>query len=142
MRRRAPRAEAMAWRSRRPGRPPAGLLLAVLLAATLPLACGDGRSLVVTATAYNSHPSQTDREPTVAAWGDELEPGMRAIAVSPDLLDHGLEHGTKVFIEGFSGPYTVLDKTAGRRQRHIDIYMGDDIERARRWGVRRVRIRW
>ena len=47
------------------------------------------RSMVVTVTAYNSVPEQTNDEPTTTAWGDELKPGMKAVAVSPDLLKEG-----------------------------------------------------
>ena len=100
------------------------------------------RSLVVKASAYNSLAGQTSGDPTLAAWGDVLEPGMKAIAVSRDLIDLGLTHGTHVRIEGLPGEYRVLDKMARRWTRKIDIYMGDDVEAARDWGVREVRIHW
>ncbi len=98
--------------------------------------------LVVTATAYNSLPEQTSGDPSRGAWGDRLKPGMRTIAVSRDLLRLGLRRGTKVRIEGLPGEYTVLDKTAARWRRRIDIYMGTDREAALRWGKRSVRIVW
>lgn len=120
--------------------------LATVVVVTLALAggfgCRERHSLEVTATAYNSVPSQTDDRPTRAAWGDELEPGMKAIAVSPDLLEHGLTRGTRVRIEGLPGAYEVLDKTHSRFRRRIDVYMGTDVERAREWGRREVRITW
>jgi 3D (Asp-Asp-Asp) domain-containing protein len=100
------------------------------------------QELVVTATAYNSLPGQGTGDGTVAAWGDRLEPGMRSIAVSRDLLDLGLGRGTRVRIEGLAGEYVVLDKMHGRWRRKIDVYMGTDREAARRFGVRRVRISW
>ena len=100
------------------------------------------RSLVVAASAYNSLAGQTSGDPKLAAWGDVLEPGMNAIAVSRDLIDLGLTHGTRVRIEGLSGEYRVLDKMARRWTRKIDIYMGDDVDAARAWGVREVRIHW
>lgn len=100
------------------------------------------RELVVTATAYNSLPGQTSGDPTLAAWGDRLQPGTRAIAVSPDLLELGLTRGTAVRIEGLPGEYEVLDKMPRRWTRSIDIYMGTDRAAARRWGRRRVRIFW
>ena len=99
-------------------------------------------SLLVTATAYNSVPDQTEGNPAFGAWGDKLEPGMKAIAVSPDLIEIGLVHGTRVRIEGLPGEYTVLDKMPARWQRKIDIYMGEDVSAARQWGKREVQIRW
>lgn len=99
-------------------------------------------SLEVTATAYNSLPGQTWGDPTLAAWGDRLKPGMRAIAVSRDLVDMGLTHETRVRIEGVPGTWRVLDKTHRRWTRRIDLYMGVDVKAARRWGKRKVRIYW
>ena len=96
----------------------------------------------MTATAYNSLPGQTSGDPTLAAWGDRLEPGMKAIAVSRDLLELGLTRGRRVRIEGLPGEYRVLDKTAARWTRRIDIYMGTDRERALAWGKRSVEIHW
>ncbi|MFC1896234.1 hypothetical protein ACFL0Q_06185 [Thermodesulfobacteriota bacterium] len=100
------------------------------------------RSMMITATAYNSVPSQTDSEPLVAAWGDRLEPGMKAVAVSRDLIHKGLTRGTTLKIEGLEGEYVVLDKTARRFKKRIDIYMGTDVEKAKQFGVRQVRIYW
>jgi 3D (Asp-Asp-Asp) domain-containing protein len=118
--------------------------LALALALLAPVACTAGaeRTLLVKASAYNSLPGQTAGNPRLAAWGDVLEPGMRAIAVSRDLLELGLVRGTRVRIEGLPGEYAVLDKMARRWRRRIDIYMGDDVEAARAWGVREVRIHW
>lgn len=99
-------------------------------------------SMRVTASAYNATPGQTNPEhPTLAAWGDTLHPGMRAIAVSRDLIGLGLTHGTRVAIEGLSGTYVVRDKMHRRWRRRIDIYMTDP-ETAREWGLRTVTIRW
>ena len=100
------------------------------------------RSLVVTATAYNSLPKQTNAQPHVAAWGDPIIPGMKVIAVSPDLISEGLDHRTPVKIEGFPGVYLVLDKMNERWKKRIDIYMGQDLEAARAWGKRKVEISW
>ena len=99
-------------------------------------------SLKVTATAYNSLAYQTDGHPTIAAWGDKLKPGMKAIAVSRDLIPMGLTHGTKVKIDGIAGIYNVLDKINRRFSKRIDIYMGNDIKAAKEWGKREVIIRW
>lgn len=100
------------------------------------------RTLVVEATAYNSVSHQTNSEPWVGAWGDRLNPDMKAIAVSRDLLEEGLTRGVEVEIEGHEGTYRVLDKMGRRWKRRIDIYMGEDIDAARAWGVREVRIHW
>jgi 3D (Asp-Asp-Asp) domain-containing protein len=116
--------------------------LCVVLLAPAACAAEGERTLVVTASAYNSLPDQTVGSPRLAAWGDVLEPGVRAIAVSRDLLELGLTRGARVRIEGLPGEYVVLDKMARRWRRKIDIYMGDDVEAARAWGVREVRIRW
>lgn len=95
------------------------------------------RALRVVASAYNSLPSQTTRKrPAVAAWGNKLKPGMRAIAVSRDLIRKGLKRGTRVRIQGLPGVYVVRDKMAPRWRNKIDIYMGRDVARARDYGVR------
>jgi 3D (Asp-Asp-Asp) domain-containing protein len=106
---------------------------------------GDGtetRTLVVTATAYNSVVSQTGDHPNLGAWGDTLRPGMKSIAVSRDLIARGLGHNARVRIEGLEGEYVVKDKMNKRWTEKIDIYMGTDVEAARRWGKRKVRITW
>ncbi len=100
------------------------------------------RTLEVTATAYNSLPDQGQGDPTIAAWGAKLRPGMKAIAVSRDLIQLGLTNGVEVRIDGLPGTYTVLDKTAKRWKRRIDIYMGTDVKAARQWGNRKVTIHW
>ena len=100
------------------------------------------QSATVTATAYNSLRSQADHTPDIAAWGDKLEPGMKTIAVSRDLLAQGLTRGMRVKIEGLEGEYVVLDRMPSRWSKRIDIYMGEDVRAARNWGVREVEIRW
>jgi 3D (Asp-Asp-Asp) domain-containing protein len=100
------------------------------------------RSMIVTVTAYNSVPSQTDSEPLVAAWGDRLKPGMKVVAVSRDLLQEGLSRGATLRIEGIEGEYLVLDKMATRFKRRVDIYMGGNVKKANQFGVRQLRIYW
>ena len=92
-------------------------------------------------TAYNASVAQTDGDPWVAAWGDKLRPGMRAIAVSRDLLSLGFGHGTRVEIDGLPGHYRVLDKTHRRWTRRVDLFMGNDVRKALNWGKRKMRIR-
>ncbi len=100
------------------------------------------RSLLVTVTAYNSVPEQTDSTPNITYWDDVLTPGMKSIAVSPDLIKRGLTHGVKVRIEGLQGEYEVLDRTNKRFRKRIDIYMGIDVEKALQWGKKKRRIFW
>jgi len=100
------------------------------------------KEVTVTAYAYNSTKAQTDGRPEETASGHDLEPGMKAIAVSRDLEELGLTFGTKVRIEGLAGTWTVLDRMHPRNRRAIDIYMGVDVAAARRWGKRTVTVRW
>jgi 3D (Asp-Asp-Asp) domain-containing protein len=94
----------------------------------------------VEATAFNSLPGQTHGDPNVTAFGARLEPGMRVIAVSDDLYAQGLREGVQVRIEGLPGAWTVGDRMSSRWSRRIDIYMGEDEDAARDWGVRRVKV--
>ena len=123
----------------------AALCAVVLALLAAPASRGDGNdggTLVVTASAYNSLADQTSDEPGIGAWGDALRPGVNAIAVSRDLLELGLTRGVEVSIEGLPGTYRVLDKMHARWKRKIDIYMGEDVQAARRWGVREVTLHW
>ncbi|MES1941736.1 hypothetical protein T5B8_15934 [Salinisphaera sp. T5B8] len=119
----------------------------VLLCASISSATADSvewKELSVSATAYNSVAWQTTaNKPSIAAWGDELRPGMRAIAVSRDLIKQGLTHGARVKIEGMPGVYVVRDKMNRRWSNKIDIYMGKDVDAAREFGVQHdLRISW
>lgn len=99
--------------------------------------------LTVTATAYNSFPGQTSYEhPEITAWGDSIKPGVKWIAVSRDLLRRGLRHNTLVKIDTFDGIYIVKDKMHPRWQNRIDIYMGEDRNKAKEWGRRKVEIQY
>ena len=101
------------------------------------------RKLRVVATAYTSHRSQTDSTPFLAAWNNRIRPGMKIIAVSPDLIrKYGITNGVRVKIGGLPGTYVVRDKMNPRLHNHIDIYMGTDRRRALRWGRRRVVLYW
>lgn len=121
----------------------------VLMLISLTLSgCGEEKekwtwnSMEVTATAYNSLASQTNALANIAAWGDTLSPGMKCIAVSRDLLKKGLKYNTPVKIEGFEGVYLVKDKMNKRWENRIDIYMGNDVEKAREWGRKKVTIQY
>ena len=98
-------------------------------------------TLNVMATAYNSTEAQTKKGNIgIAAWGDTLRPGIKAIAVSRDLIDSGLTHNTEVMIEGFEGTYLVKDKMNKRWTNKIDIYMGLNEEKAINWGKQEIEI--
>jgi 3D (Asp-Asp-Asp) domain-containing protein len=127
------------------------LFLLLIGIATLS-SCGSGGSggtsgiqydtIKVTATAYNSVEAQTKKgDPTLAAWGDILKPGMKSIAISRDFLKEGiLEHNSEVLIEGLDGTYIVKDKMNKRWTRKIDIYMGLDEQAARNWGKKEIEM--
>jgi len=107
------------------------------------IGCGKkDNSLEVMATAYTSNPTETDSTPSLTAWGDTLRPGIKAIAVSRDLIKIGLSHGVEVSIDGLNGKYIVLDKMNKRWKRKIDIYMGLDVKKAKKWGKKKVVIHW
>jgi len=97
-------------------------------------------SITVRASAYNSLAYQTSAQPQIAAWGDSLKPGMKCIAVSKDLLQKGLKHNTEVKLAGHKGLYLVKDKMNSRWKNRIDIYMGEDVAKAKHWGVKRIKI--
>ncbi|WP_062054155.1 3D domain-containing protein [Sediminicola sp. YIK13] len=98
-------------------------------------------SIRVTATAYNSLPSQTTAlHSNITAWGDTLRPGMKCIAVSRDLIKMGLKHNTMVRIDTSSQIYLVKDKMHTRWRKKIDIYMGVDRAKAIEWGRKKVQL--
>ncbi|MEM1257169.1 MAG: hypothetical protein AAGH81_01480 [Bacteroidota bacterium] len=94
----------------------------------------------VTVSAYNSVSWQTDSDPNITAWGDTLRPGLKAIAVSRDLLELGLLHNTMVRIDTFPDTFYVKDKMNRRWRNRIDVYMGTDVKAAREWGRRKLII--
>ena len=95
-----------------------------------------------TATAYTSSTQETDATPYLAAWRNRLSPKVKSIAVSRDLLDIGLTNGMKVRIKGLEGEFLVLDKMNKRWTNRIDIYMGDNRQKALNWGRRDVVVYW
>ena len=98
-------------------------------------------TLKVTSSAYNSVAAQTTAtNPAIAAWGDTLKPGLRAIAISRDLLDSGLYYNQQVFIQGFDSAFYVKDKMNRRWKNKIDVYLGLDVDSARAWGLKELEI--
>lgn len=107
--------------------------------------CGgaDWQSKTVVASAYNATEAQTKKGNIgLTAWGHQLQVDDKAIAVSRDLIAEGLGNGARVKIEGLDGVWIVRDKMNKRWTQKIDIFMGDDADAAREWGVREVTIRW
>ncbi len=101
------------------------------------------KSMEVTVTAYTLREAETKKGHIgLAAWGDQLVPGMKSIAVSRDLIKAGLTHNTEVRIEGLEGTYVVRDKMNKRWKNKIDIFMGHNLKAARQWGKRKLVIRW
>ena len=100
----------------------------------------DWDTICVTATAYNSVGYQTQDNPRITAWGDTLRPGMNAIAISRDLLKLGLDHNSKIKIEGFDSIFLVKDKMHYRWRNKIDIYMGENVDKAREFGRKKLNI--
>ncbi len=96
----------------------------------------------VKATAYTSSTIETDADPYLAAWRNKLNPTVPSIAVSRDLLDIGLTNGMKVRIKGLKGEFLVLDKMNKKWKNKIDIYMGNDRQKALNWGKRKVIVYW
>tara|TARA_R110002050_G_C8852697_1_gene506808 strand:+ start:472 stop:882 length:411 start_codon:yes stop_codon:yes gene_type:complete len=124
----------------------------IILFMSLSVICCEDKSLdekydwvpiQVTATAYNSLPYQTSYEhPAITAWGDSIKPGLKWIAVSRDLLNKGLVYNTMVKIDTFEGVYLVKDKMHSRWKNRIDIYMGENVDKAKEWGRRKVTIKY
>ncbi|GAB6038589.1 hypothetical protein JCM15519_31480 [Fundidesulfovibrio butyratiphilus] len=99
------------------------------------------KTLTVRALAYTAQSVGRGKLPK-AANGQTLTPDIAAIAVSPDLLEHGLVFDKKVRIEGLDGEYTVMDTMSPRHENTIDIYFGHDMSAARQWGSRELTISW
>jgi 3D (Asp-Asp-Asp) domain-containing protein len=127
----------------------ATLFLALAVTALLPtaqaaLAEQGQQSRWVTATAYTSRPSEiANKKSKKTACDDQLTPESKGqtIAVSSDLAQAGLKCGTVVTIEGVSSGFVVTDRVPGKRN-HIDIYVGKDVQMAKEWSRRKVKITW
>ncbi len=96
--------------------------------------------MTVTATAYNSIVAQTDSTPHIGACNVPIV-SRKAIAVSRDLFEMGLNCGTKVKVHGV-GEFVVLDRMHERWERRIDIHRGKRVRKAVAWGERKVRVSW
>jgi len=86
-------------------------------------------------TAYNSECCQTDDTPYIAAWNNQVYPGM--VAVSRDLENVGLGRGVNVYIDGER--YVIDDRMHKRKKNQFDIWMINR-EDAEKWGVQEKEI--
>lgn len=122
------------------------LAVTVLLPAAQAALAEEGQqSRWVTATAYTSRPSEiTHKKSKKTACDDQLTPASKGqtIAVSFDLVKAGLKCGTVVTIEGVSSGFVVTDHLPGKHRNHIDIFVGKDVQMAKEWSRRKVKITW
>ncbi|EHJ47501.1 hypothetical protein DFW101_1493 [Solidesulfovibrio carbinoliphilus subsp. oakridgensis] len=103
----------------------------------------DAKALRVKAMAYTGcSPRKKSKRTPRGAWGDPLTRDAKAVAVSPDLLEMGLDRGDVISIEGLPGKYKVLDVMHDRHDKSIDIFYGDDQCGALQWGKRTLTITW
>lgn len=99
-------------------------------------------TMQVTASSFTLAEEETKRGNIgLTAFGDQLEPGDKAIAVSRDLIKQGLTHGTKIRIDGLPGTYTVQDKMNRRWKDKIDILFKKR-SRALEWGRQKIEIEY
>lgn len=113
-------------------------LLGLALAACSPR----GEVATVTVGAFSIGLRGPDDEPIRGKWGDELKPGIKALAVSPDLVARGLSRGTRVRIEGMPSSYRVRDQLADGTRERVEIFMGTDAASVERFGEHRMQIWW
>ena len=79
-------------------------------------------------------------DPNITAWGDTLKPGMKAVAISRDLLKQGFQYNTMIRIDTLPDTFYVKDKMHWRWKKRLDIYMGTDVKMAREWGRKKLMI--
>jgi hypothetical protein len=116
--------------------------LALAACALLPGCSGRGEVASVVVGAFAVELRRPEAGPWRGSWGDELRPGMKAVAVSPDLVQRGLERGTRVRIEGMPSAYRVRHQLSAATHERVEIFMGTDAAAAQRWHERRARIWW
>ncbi len=121
------------------------IALAMAVGGTTPVyadSAANWETLEVTATSFTLAEEETKQGNIgLTAFGEQLEPGDKAIAVSRDLIRLGLTHGTKVRVEGLPGTYTVQDKMHRRWRNKIDILFAKR-KRALKWGRKNIEIQY
>lgn len=121
------------------------LFVALFLPDQAVLAAERQKSRMVTATAYTSRPAEiSNKRSKKTACEDRLSPKSKGqtIAVSLDLVRAGLKCGTVVTIEGLSSGFVVTDHLPKKARNRIDIYVGNDVQMAKQWSHRKVKITW
>lgn len=96
------------------------------------------KTMTVSATAYNSLPSQTDGDPFTTASGTKTHPGTVAACFPFGTKLEIIDPKTGQSLNGIT--YTVEDRTAKNNCNHIDIWM-ETLPEAKQWGRRTVEIR-
>lgn len=89
-------------------------------------------------TAYNSLERQTDTSPCIGAFGYDIcklyQKGIQVCATN------AFAKGTILEIQNF-GKCLVADRMNGRYKNRVDIFMDDDVARAKRFGKQHLRVR-
>lgn len=95
------------------------------------------RFMKVTVTAYNSVPWQTDATPCIGAQGTDICAYLKA--GSNTCAANFVPLGTVLEVDGL-GTCVVRDRMNARFWYRVDWYMGDDIAKAKAFGVRQKQI--
>lgn len=119
--------------------------IACIIMAFVLTGCSDDpemKCMIVKVSAYNSVASQTrvGTDGKITAWGDTLRSEIPSVAISRDLIDSGMVHGTMLYIEGYSEPFKVNDKMNRRYRNKIDLHLGTDVKAARNFGNQKLNI--
>jgi 3D (Asp-Asp-Asp) domain-containing protein len=96
--------------------------------------------VTVDISAYTSDPSETNENPHLTASGEKVKSGDKVVAVSRDLEAAGFTFGKYITIENLPGQYEVADRTHERWEKRVDLYMGNDKDRALEWGVKTRKV--
>jgi hypothetical protein len=115
---------------------------AVCLCLALAACSSRGEVDTLTVAAFSIALRGPGEDPVRGKWGDELKPGIKAVAVSPDLVARGLSQGTRVRIEGLPSAYRVRDQLPDGTRERIEIFMGTDAASVARFGEQRMRVWW
>ena len=88
-------------------------------------------------SAYTSRVEETDDTPCIAADGSDI--CVRASKGETLCAANFVPLGSKLTIDKF-GTCTVADRMNRRYQNRVDVYMGNDLERARSFGLQKLEV--